>query len=89
MGASVKTPVVDGEVTIKIPPGTQPGQVMRLKGNGAPRLGQPDSRGDHYVTINVDIPKELSREEEELFAKLKEIQEKKSKQGKGIFSGFK
>jgi molecular chaperone DnaJ len=41
LGASVKTPV-DGEVTIKVPPGTQPGQVMRLKGNGAPRLGHHD-----------------------------------------------
>ena len=87
LGASVKTPVVDGEVTIKIPPGTQPGQVMRLKGNGAPRLGQPDSRGDHYVTVTVDIPKELSKEEEELFAQLRELQENKSKKGKGIFGG--
>ena len=66
LGASVSTPVVDGQVTIKVPPGTQPGQVMRLKGNGAPRLGQPTVRGDHYVTMKVVIPKDLSKEEEEL-----------------------
>lgn len=66
LGASIKVPVVDGEVTIKVPAGTQPGQVMRLKGNGAPRLGNPDSRGDHYVTMDVEIPKSLSKEEEEL-----------------------
>jgi len=78
LGASVKTPVVDGEVTIKIPPGTQPGQVLRLKENGAPRLGQSKSRGDHFVTVNVDIPKKISKEEEELMKKLKEIQDGKS-----------
>jgi len=77
LGNSIKTSVVDGEVTIKVPPGTQPGQVMRLKGNGAPRLGNPNQRGDHYVTVKVDIPKDLSAEEEELIEKLRTIQEAK------------
>jgi len=87
LGASIKCPVVDGEVTIKVPPGTQPGQVMRLKGNGAPRLGNPDSRGDHYVTMNVDIPKDVSKEEKELINKLKDLQvKKKEKKGKGFFN---
>ena len=85
LGASVKTPVVDGEVTIKVPPGTQPGQIMRLKGNGAPRLGAPDNRGDHFVTIKVEIPKDLSKEEEDLMKQLKQIREKKSSKGKGFF----
>lgn len=85
LGASLKTPVVDGEVTIKVPAGTQPGQVMRLKGNGAPRLGNPDSRGDHYVTMKVEIPKELSREEEELIKKLKDLQDKKGRKKGGLF----
>lgn len=86
LGADIKTPVVDGEVTIKVPPGTQPGQVMRLRNNGAPRLGNPDSRGDHFVTMNVEIPTDLSKEEKELVEKLKELREKKSKKtGFGIF----
>jgi len=84
LGASIKVPVVDGEVTIKVPSGTQPGQVMRLKGNGAPRLGNPDSRGDHYVTMDVDIPKKLSKDEQELVEKLRELREQKSKK-KGLF----
>jgi molecular chaperone DnaJ len=87
LGASIKCPVVDGEVTIKVPPGTQPGQVMRLKGNGAPKLGNPSVRGDHYVTMNVEIPKDLSKEEEDLVKKLKELREKKS--SGGIFGGKK
>jgi molecular chaperone DnaJ len=85
LGNSIKTPVVDGEVTIKVPPGTQPGQVMRVRGNGAPRLGNPNQRGDHYVTMKVEIPKEISKEEEELIMKLKEIRDKKSSK-KGFFN---
>lgn len=85
LGASIKCPVVDGDVTIKVPPGTQPGQVMRLKGNGAPRLGNPDQRGDHYVTMSIEIPKDLSKEEEELVQKLRELRDKKSKKKGGIF----
>jgi molecular chaperone DnaJ len=54
---------------------------MRLKGNGAPRLGDPNTRGDHYVTMKVEIPKDLSKEEEELMEKLKELREKKTKKG--------
>lgn len=77
LGASIKCPVVDGEVTIKIPKGTQPGQVMKLKGKGAPRLGDADRRGDHFVTINVNIPESLSKEEKELVEKLREVGEKK------------
>ena len=85
LGVSLQCPVIDGEVTIKVPPGTQPGQVMRLKGNGAPKLGNPTSRGDHYVTIKVEIPKELSREEEELVEKLRDLRESKAKKSGGIF----
>ena len=85
LGADLKTPVVDGEVTIKVPAGTQPGQVMRLRGNGAPRLGNADVRGDHYVTMNVEIPKDLSKEEKELVQKLKELRDKNTKKGFGLF----
>jgi molecular chaperone DnaJ len=85
LGADIKTPVVDGEVTIKVPPGTQPGQVMRLRGNGAPKLGNPDVRGDHFVTMNVEIPKDLDKDEKDLIQQLKELREKKRKKGFGLF----
>jgi molecular chaperone DnaJ len=85
IGASIKVPVVDGEVTIKVPPGTQPGQVMRLKGNGAPRLGNAGARGDHYVTMNVEIPKGMSTEEEDLIKQLKDLRDKKDAKGGGFF----
>lgn len=85
LGASLKVPVVDGEVTIKVPPGTQPEQVMRLKGNGAPVLGDTNKRGDQYVTMKIEIPSSISKEEQELVEKLKELQEKKAGKKQGFF----
>ena len=85
LGASLKVPVVDGEVTIKVPPGTQPEQVMRLKGNGAPVLGDASKRGDHYVTMKIEIPSSISKEEKELIEKLQVLQEKKSGKKTGFF----
>jgi molecular chaperone DnaJ len=85
LGASLKVPVVDGEVTIKVPPGTQPEQVMRLKGNGAPVLGDASKRGDHYVTMKIEIPSSISKEERELVEKLQALQEKKTGKKTGFF----
>ncbi len=55
VGTSMKVPVVDGEATIEIPPGTQPGHVICIKKRGAPSL-IAEERGDHFVTIEVAIP---------------------------------
>lgn len=85
LGTSLKVPVVDGEVTIKVPPGTQPEQVMRLKGNGAPVLGNADKRGDHYVTMKIEIPSKISAEERELIEQLQALQEKKAGKKTGFF----
>ncbi|GMH89716.1 hypothetical protein TrST_g9844 [Triparma strigata] len=87
LGASVKVPVVDGEVEIKVPPGTQPDQVMRIKGKGAPRLGNAQQRGDHYVTVKVEIPKSITDKERALIEQLKkEGGGGGGESGKGFFS---
>jgi len=72
LGASIVTPVVDGLATIEVPPGTQCGQVLRLRGNGATLVEDRSLRGDHFVTINVDIPQDLSMEDEELLRKMRQ-----------------
>merc|ERR1719359_1655442 len=69
---SVKT--IDGEVKIKIPAGSQPETVLRMKGHGAPKLGDAKNRGNHYVTLKVEIPENLSKRERELFEELKTLQ---------------
>lgn len=63
-GTEIKVPTVDGDVTYKIPAGTQPGTVFRLKGKGVPRVNSA-GRGDHYVKVIVDVPKTLNDKQKE------------------------
>lgn len=71
LGADVLVPTLDGEETLKIPSGTQPGKVLRLRGKGVPRL-RKNGRGDQLIIISVDIPKNLSKEQRELMEDLAE-----------------
>lgn len=70
LGGEVRVPTPAGDVMLTIPPGTQPGQTFRLRGRGMPRLGNPNQHGDLYVRVQVEIPRQLSAEERELFARL-------------------
>ena len=79
LGTEVDVETVDGEVTMKIPAGTQPGTNFKLSGHGAPRLGS-DDRGPHIVTVNVEIPRNLNRKQKEL------IQEFDKAKKRGLFS---
>lgn len=65
IGGDLKIETVEGEVTIKIPAGTQPGTLIRLRGKGIQRL-RSGSKGDHYVKIKVVIPKTITRRQKEL-----------------------
>ncbi|MHB8842272.1 MAG: DnaJ C-terminal domain-containing protein [Candidatus Aquicultor sp.] len=65
LGASIEIPTVDGTVSLKIPAGTQDGQVFRLRGKGAPRL-KASGRGDMLATVTIEVPKELTAAEKEL-----------------------
>jgi molecular chaperone DnaJ len=71
LGAEVKVPTIDGDGMLKIPTGTQPGKVLRIRGKGVPRL-RGNGRGDQLVVINVDIPKRLSSDQRVLFEELAE-----------------
>ncbi|HEX9116438.1 MAG TPA: J domain-containing protein [Anaerolineae bacterium] len=62
--AEVQTP--EGNVTLKIPAGTQPEQVFRLAGRGMPRLKSAQNRGDLFVRVKVRIPKNLSDKQKSL-----------------------
>jgi molecular chaperone DnaJ len=69
LGAHISVPSIDGEESIQIPAGSQPGKVIRLKGKGIPHL-QRGGRGDQLVVISIDIPRTLSPEQRELFERL-------------------
>jgi molecular chaperone DnaJ len=59
LGAELEVPTLERPATIKIPPGTQPGTVFRLKGHGVKSV-QGYGRGDLHVRVNVEVPTHLS-----------------------------
>ncbi len=69
LGADVDIPTVDGLTKLKIPPGTQPGKVLHLRGKGVPHL-RGNGRGDQLVVVNVEIPSRLNQEQRNLFEQL-------------------
>ncbi len=69
LGAEISVPTVDGETTLRIPAGTQPGQTFRLRGHGVPHL-QRNGRGDQIVVVNVEVPKHLTARQRELMEEL-------------------
>lgn len=71
LGDKVEIETIEGRVTMKIPSGTQPGEVFRIKGKGVPHLGRY-GRGDHLVQIRLSVPIKLSSEEKRLIEALRE-----------------
>lgn len=69
LGAKVEINTVDGKVMLKIPAGTQAGEILRLRSKGVPHLESRD-RGDHLAVIRVITPTKLTRKEKELFKEL-------------------
>ncbi|MDP3758509.1 MAG: DnaJ C-terminal domain-containing protein [Candidatus Daviesbacteria bacterium] len=72
LGDIFEVETVQGKVKVRVPPGTQPGSLVKLKGKGVPRLGT-NGHGDHYVRVNLDVPKHPSREEKQLYEELKNL----------------
>ncbi len=83
LGGEAIVTTIDGPVKIKIPPGSQSGRTLRLKGKGLPRLKQ-DTRGDQMVRLTIAIAADISNEEKELYEKLAKIEEAKSKTKTGV-----
>ncbi len=73
LGGEAIVPTLRGKIKLKIPPETQSGRTFRLKGQGMPKLKNPDERGDLYAKVMVTLPENLSDEEIELFEELADI----------------
>lgn len=69
LGATVRVPTLDGHVDLKVPAGTQPGSMFRLRGLGMPSLSH-GGRGDLLVRVQVQVPTRLSREQRDLIERL-------------------
>ena len=71
LGTTVEVNTLDGAVNLKIPPGSQSGQKLRLRGKGLSRNG--DGPGDLFARVKIVVPKKLSNQEKELFSKMAEV----------------
>ncbi len=69
LGTEQKVPTLYGDVMLQIPPGTQPGERFTLKEKGLPRIGGR-GRGNQYVQVNVEVPRNLSSSQRELLRRL-------------------
>jgi molecular chaperone DnaJ len=73
LGGSVMIDTVDGKIVYDVKAGTQTGTQIRFRGKGVPSLRNRDLRGNHYVTLVVDVPTRLSKEAKDLLRKFDEL----------------
>ncbi len=68
LGARIKVPIIGGKASVKVQPGTPSGRRLRLRGKGFPK--KSGGHGDLYVRIRIEVPKNLSARERQLFEEL-------------------
>ena len=74
LGAVLDVTTLDGPIKMRIPEGTQPGQVYRIRGRGIPQAsGKTSPRGDHLVTIQIAVPTELTERQRALIEELAQV----------------
>ena len=89
LGAELEIPTIDGKVKYDLPEGTQSGTTFRLKGKGIPSINGR-GRGDQYVTVYIETPRNLNREQKEALKKFAEtLGENNYEERKKFFKKFK
>jgi molecular chaperone DnaJ len=88
LGTEVEVPTLGGRVSMKIPEGTQSGQKMKLRNKGITKLGGYGF-GDQIISIHVETPTKLSKEQRELFVQLQELETTSNPMTKGFFDRVK
>lgn len=74
-----RVPTLEGEAEVKVRPGTQPGQRLRMRGYGIPHVHNPQRKGDQYVEINVRIPADVNAEQRRLLEAFREEEQQRKK----------
>ncbi len=88
LGAEVEVPSLDGKLKLKVPSGTQPNEILRMRGQGIPLGG--GRRGDQLVVIQVTVPKKTSSEHRKVLEDLAEIEKTEvNAEQQGFFERFK
>lgn len=84
LGDTITVPTIDGKVEYEIAEGTQSGTKFRLRGKGVKYLNR-DAHGDQYVTVTVEVPRKLTRQQKELLKKFDEALEEKNQAKRQTF----
>ncbi|MGN0453338.1 MAG: molecular chaperone DnaJ [Ruminococcus sp.] len=85
LGAEITVPTIDGKVSYSVHDGTQPGDIFKLKGKGIPHLNGR-GRGDQYVKVTVDVPKNLSAKQKDLLRQFEAASSEKNYAKRKSFS---
>lgn len=89
LGAQLTVPTIDGKVQYTMPEGTQNGTVFRLRGSGIPKINGK-GRGDEYVKVNIEVPRNLTKEQKEILRKFEDsVDDEHYKDKKGFFAKVK
>jgi molecular chaperone DnaJ len=80
LGDVISIATIDGQLNLRVQPGTQPGTIVRLRGKGVPHI-HSGGRGDQYVKLKITLPDKINSRQKEL---LKEFEEENKKK-KGWF----
>ncbi len=88
LGAEVEVPTIDGKVRYSIAEGTQTGTTFRLRGKGVPYVNDAKKRGDQFVTVVVETPTRLTREQKELLRQFDQSAEESNQPKKKRFFDF-
>lgn len=88
LGGETDVPTIEETATLRIPAGTQPGTKFRLKHEGLPKINDPETRGDIYITINIEVPKHLTRKQTDALKIFAGIDDDKNETEKDIKKGW-
>ena len=72
LGTSVDVPTPEGQISLKVPAGSQPGKLLRVKGRGAPKL-KGGGKGDLLARLTLTVPEKISKKERELLEELRKV----------------
>ena len=87
LGGTIRINTVDGQVEYEVKPGTQTDTRVRLRGKGVPYLRNSNLRGDHYVTLVVNVPEKMNEEQKAALRAFDELMTGKKPDGSGSGSG--
>jgi molecular chaperone DnaJ len=73
LGTKIEVPTIDGRAIVRIPPGTQSGQIFRMRGCGAPSLLNPGMRGDQFVEVKVLVPRVADERSKQILRELAKL----------------